>query len=447
MKNVYIETYGCQMNTNDSGIIGKILVDNGFNLIDDASDADVVLLNTCSIRDNAEQKIKKRITQLRFLDNKWKLHRTDSKNVVIGVLGCMAERLKDELVTKMGVDIVVGPDAYRKIADVLNDLSIRQNYDLLTALNEAETYDDISPLQIDNNGVSTFVSIMRGCENFCSYCVVPYTRGRERSRDCHSIIAECRNLFANGYREVTLLGQNVNSYLYNDGETQVDFADLLKQVADISPKLRVRFATSHPKDISLKLIETMASKNNICRHLHLPLQSGSDEVLHRMNRKYTTKDYLEKVKQVKDAMNDCSFTTDIIVGFCGETDKDFEATLDMMKTVGYDYAFMFNYSERPTTLAAKKYQDDVPLEEKNIRLTKLIKLQRQLSMLSNKQDIGKTYEVLVEGESKRSADKIFGRNSQNKVVVFDKGDYGKGDYANVRIIDCTSATLIGTSDV
>ncbi|MDR0790254.1 MAG: tRNA (N6-isopentenyl adenosine(37)-C2)-methylthiotransferase MiaB [Bacteroidales bacterium] len=440
MKNVYIETYGCQMNANDSGIVAKVLTDKGFILVGEANDADVVLLNTCSIRDNAEQRVKNRIAELNFLKRK-------KKNLLVGVLGCMAERLKDDLLTNFDVDIVVGPDSYRRIADALNDVSLSQEHNLLTALNAWETYNDINPLQMDTNGVTAFVSIMRGCENFCSYCVVPYTRGRERSRDCDSIVAECRELFANGYREITLLGQNVNSYLYQDGQTKTDFADLMVKVAQISPLLRLRFATSHPKDISDKLIKTIASYNNICKMVHLPLQSGSNDVLRRMNRKYTREDYLEKIKRIRQTIKDCSISTDIIVGFCGETQQDFEDTLGVMEAVGYDYAFMFNYSERPNTLAAKKYEDDITLQEKNRRLTQVINLQRELSMASNRRDIGKVYEVLVEGESKRSADKFFGRNSQNKVVVFDRGDISKGDYVNVRITDCTSATLIGKCDV
>lgn len=421
------------MNVSDSGIVGTILTDNGFQLVNDTSEADVVLLNTCSIRDNAEKKVKNRIQELNTIKKK--------RGLIIGILGCMAERLKEDLITNYGVDVVCGVDSYRKIAEAINN-SIDSSI-ALTVLNSQETYEGITPLQINTDAVTAFVSIMRGCENFCSYCVVPYTRGRERSHSVKSIITQCEDLFSKGYREITLLGQNVNSYRFNDGERTTDFADLIKQVAEINPLLRVRFATSHPKDISDRLIDVIASYNNICKAVHLPLQSGSSDVLKRMNRKYTREEYLEKIKRIKATIPDCSISTDIIVGFCGETPEDFEQTLEVMRIVEYDYAFMFAYSQRPDTLAAKKYADDISLQEKNRRLTQLINLQRDLSMASNRRDIGKVYEVMVEEQSKRSADKLFGRNSQNKVVIFDVGDFKKGDYAKVKILDCTSATLFG----
>ncbi|MDR1725112.1 MAG: tRNA (N6-isopentenyl adenosine(37)-C2)-methylthiotransferase MiaB [Bacteroidales bacterium] len=435
--NVYIETYGCQMNVSDSGIVGKILTDNGFTLINRIEEANVILINTCSIRDNAEKKVKNRITELNALKRKNK--------IVIGILGCMAERLKEDLIENYGVDIVCGVDSYRKITDLIMDVNnpnykkVVNDYFSSSQIHSIETYDDITPIQMDSNGVTAFVSIMRGCENFCSYCVVPYTRGKERSRNRNNIIKECEYLFENGYREITLLGQNVNSYNYND----TDFADLISKVAAINPLLRVRFATSHPKDISDKLILTIASYKNICKAIHLPVQSGSNAVLKRMNRKYTREQYMEKINKIKTSIPNCGLSTDIIVGFCGETQTDFEDTLCIMREVKYDYAFMFAYSERSDTFASKKYIDDISPLEKNERLTKVINLQRELSLTSNKNDIGKEFEVLIEGVSKRSPDKLFGRNTQNKVIIFDNKGLNKGEYVKIKVTDCTSATLIG----
>lgn len=435
MKKVYIETYGCQMNQADSEVVGAIVKAEGYDLTDDLYEADVIFVNTCSIRENAEQRVKKRLAEFASL-------RRGKSWLKIGVLGCMAERLQKQLVEENGVDIVVGPDSYRDIPRLLA-LSGKQA-GISVELSEKETYADISPVKLSTNGVTAFISIMRGCENFCSYCVVPYTRGRERSRDPQTIVAEAADLFEKGYREVTLLGQNVNSYIWNKGEaSEVDFAKLMEMVAQVSPLLRIRFSTSHPKDISQELLDTIAKYDNICKFIHLPLQSGSTRMLKLMNRKYTREDYLEKIAAIKRTIKDCGLATDIIAGFCTETLDDHKDTLDMMRQVGYDSAYMFNYSQRSNTLAAKKYADDIPYEEKTRRLEEIIDLQRELSLQSNKRDIGKTFEVLVEGTSKRSADKLFGRNSQNKVVVFAKGNFKPGDYVNVRVADCTSATLFG----
>ncbi|MDR1005415.1 MAG: tRNA (N6-isopentenyl adenosine(37)-C2)-methylthiotransferase MiaB [Bacteroidales bacterium] len=436
IKTYHIETYGCQMNVNDSGIVSRVLSDKGLKAVDDAKDADVILLNTCSIRENAEQKIKHRISELNAQKRKGKV-------AVVGILGCMAERMKDELVSNYGVDIVAGVDSYRNIGDMVMKVWEDESFVVDTDFKPSEMYEQILPQQMKGSGVTAFVSIMRGCDNFCSYCVVPYTRGRERSRNADSIVAECRSLFAEGYKEVTLLGQNVNSYCFEKDGTKIDFADLMLQVAQISPLLRVRFATSHPKDISEKLIGVIASQSNICKAIHLPLQSGSNVVLQRMNRKYTREAYLEKVKLIRDAMPSCSITTDIIVGFCGETEEDFLMTLDMMERVNYDYAFMFQYSERPDTLAQKKFEDDVPANVKNERLSRLIEVQRQLSLASNRRDVGKQYEVLVEGYSHKSAKQMYGRTSQNKVVVFDGDQTAVGSYVTCKIEGCTSATLTG----
>lgn len=435
MKKVYIETYGCQMNQADSEVVGAILKNEGYELTDDLYEADVVLVNTCSIRENAEQRVKNRLAEFVGLRRK-------KQWLKIGVLGCMAERLQKQLIEEDKVDLVVGPDAYRQLPRLLNS-SDRQPA-VAVELSEDETYADISPVKLDQNGVTAFISIMRGCENFCSYCVVPYTRGKERSRDPKTIIAEAEDLFAKGYREVTLLGQNVNSYIWNKGaEDEVNFARLMAMVAEVSPLLRVRFSTSHPKDISQELLDTIARYNNICKFIHLPLQSGSTRMLKLMNRKYTREDYFEKIQAIKRTVKDCGIATDIIAGFCTETLQDHEDTLDMMRKVGYDFAYMFNYSQRSNTLAAKRYADDIPYKEKTRRLEEIIDLQRELSLSSNKRDVGKVFEVLVEGRSKRSEDKLFGRTSQNKVVIFEGGDFKKGDYVSVRITDCTSATLFG----
>ena len=421
----------------DSEIVASILKQEGYDLVDDLNKADIVLINTCSIRENAEQRVIKRISELDSLRKKrqW---------LKIGVLGCMAERMQDSLIKTHNVDLVVGPDSYRDIPWLLSSQGEGCGGLISTELSETETYSEIYPEKINSNGVTAFIPIMRGCENFCSYCVVPYTRGRERSRDFKTIVSEAEKLFAQGYREVTLLGQNVNSYLWNQGEKdEVNFAKLISLVAEINPLLRVRFSTSHPKDISQELLDTMATYDNVCKFIHLPLQSGSDRILHLMNRKYTAGEYLDKINRIKETIKDCGISTDIISGFCTENLEDHELTLNIMRQVGYDSAFMFKYSERPNTLAAKKYEDDVSDEEKTRRLEEIINLQRELSFQSNKKDIGKTFEVLIEGESKRSTEKLFGRNSQNKVILFDKKDLRLGQYVNVKVNDCTSATLFG----
>lgn len=433
---LYIETYGCQMNVSDSEVVAALMQKEGYALVNQAEGADVILLNTCSIRENAEQRVWKRLEQFRFMKRR-------QPGLRIGVIGCMAERLKESLVEEeKSVDVVVGPDAYRQLPQLLTIAETGQK-GINTLLSIEETYADVSPVRYDSNGVSAFVSIMRGCNNFCSFCVVPYTRGRERSRDLPTIVGEAGQLFKAGYHEVTLLGQNVNSYLWRSGDNESDFADLLEKVAQISPLLRVRFSTSHPKDLSDKLIDTMAKYPNICRHFHLPAQSGSSLILGLMNRRYTREWFLDRVKALRTAIPDISLTTDIIAGFCGETEEDHQHTLSLMREAGFDYAYMFKYSERPDTRAQKQLTDDVPEEVKSRRLSEIIELQNQLSLESNRRDVGKTFEVLAEGFSKRSTEQLFGRNSQNKVVIFPAAGHHKGDYVLVRITNCTSATLIG----
>ena len=381
MKNVYIETYGCQMNQADSEVVGAIVKSAGYDLTNDLYEADIIFVNTCSIRENAELRVKKRLIEFDSLRKK--------KNwLKIGVLGCMAERLQTQLVEECKVDLVVGPDAYRDIPELLSQSNKQAG--ISVELSTEETYADIVPVKLDTNGVTAFISIMRGCENFCSYCVVPYTRGRERSRDPQTIVAEARDLFSKGYREVTLLGQNVNSYIWNKGkEDEINFAKLMAMVAQVSPLLRIRFSTSHPKDISQELLDTIAKYENICNFIHLPLQSGSTRMLQLMNRKYTREDYMAKITAIKNTIKDCGIATDIIAGFCSETLEDHNDTLEMMRWVGYDSAYMFNYSQRSNTLAAKKYPDDIPYEEKTRRLEEIIELQRELSLQSNRKDIGK----------------------------------------------------------
>ena len=446
MKNVYIETYGCQMNQADSGIVAKVLKENDFNLVSTDKEADVILINTCAVRDNAEKRIHNRVHDLQSLKKK-------KPYLQIGILGCMAERLKDSLVKEDKVDIVAGPDSYRKIAELIDNAtkqymqkydeeSLRQRVDV--ELSKEETYEDIIPIELNTDGISAFISIMRGCENFCSYCVVPYTRGRERSRSPQGIVEQAENLFLQGYKDITLLGQNVNSYIYEENGERINFAKLIEKVAQVNPLLRVRFATSHPKDISEELIDTIAKYDNICKYIHLPVQSGSNRMLEKMNRKYTVEDYKQKIEMIREKIPDCALSTDVIAGFCSETIEDHRATMDVMSWVGYDSAYMFKYSERPGTLAAKKFDDDVSEEEKIRRLNEIIDLQRDLSLQSNRKDIGKTFEVLVEGMSKRDENKYFGRTSQNKVVIFDRQDTKKGDYIKVKIDDCTSATLFGS---
>lgn len=420
------------MNVNDTEVIFSILGDAGYSRTEVMEEADVILANTCSVRDNAEQRIHGRIEQ-------FALEKKKRPEVVVGIVGCMAERLKDNLVETGKVDIVAGPDSYRSLPNLLRDVS-PEHPQVNVLLSHEETYADITPVRIDRNGVSAFISIMRGCNNVCSYCVVPYTRGAERSRDPQTIVREARDVFSKGYKEVTLLGQNVDSYSWNGGET--DFADLLAEVAQISPELRVRFSTSHPKDISDKLIVTMASYPNICRHIHLPVQSGSDVMLEKMRRRYDSAWYLERVAKIKSEMPDCSITTDIIAGFCGETEQDHKDTLDIMRKVGYDYAYMFQYSERPGTLAARKYPDDITPEVKTRRLNEIIALQNELSLESNRRDVGKRFTVLVEGPSKRDPEQLCGRASNNKMCVFPSGGHVCGDYVDVIVLSCTSATLI-----
>ena len=429
---LFIETYGCQMNVGDTEIVVSIMQQEGYIYTENIEEADIILINTCSIRDNAEQRIWGRLSEMRR-------HRRRKPSLIVGIIGCMAERLKEQLIEgDNGVDIVAGPDAYRDLPRLVRQAeSGMKGVNVL--LSSEETYAEIAPVRLDKNGVSAFIAIMRGCNNYCSYCVVPYTRGVERSRDPQTIVAEARTLFENGYREVTLLGQNVNSY--RAGE--VGFPQLIRMVAEISPLLRVRFATSHPKDISDELLQTMASMPNICRAIHLPAQSGASTMLKRMNRKYTREWYLERVAAIRRYMPDCAITTDLIAGFSGETEEEHAETLSLMREVGYEFAYMFKYSERPGTFASKHLPDDISDEVKTARLQEIIELQNQLSEQSNRRDVGKEFEILVEGFSKRSKEQMFGRTSQNKVVVFDRGEHKVGDYVRVRVLSCTSATLMG----
>ena len=435
MKKLFIETYGCQMNFADSEVVASILKDK-YELTKDIQAADLILINTCSIRDKAEQRIHKRLKELES-------YKRRKHSLQVGLLGCMAERMKEELFqTEPVLDLIAGPDAYRTLPQLIEESSHgTTSFNVL--LSKEETYDDIMPIRYDANGVSAYVSIMRGCNNFCSYCVVPYTRGRERSRSPQTILKEIDDLLQRGYKEVTLLGQNVNSYFWEENANNVSFAKLMAMVAEMSPELRVRFATSHPKDISDELIETIAEYENICKTIHLPVQSGSNAMLEKMHRVYTREKYLERVQKIKSVIPDCAITTDIIVGFSGETLEDHQDTLSIMREVGYEYAYMFKYSEREGTLASKRYPDDIPDEEKTRRLEEVIALQGELSMESNRRDIGKTFRILVEGASKRSDDQLFGRNSQNKVIIFPKGDQKVGDYVDVVVKDCTPATLLG----
>lgn len=431
-RKLFIETYGCQMNVGDTEIIISILQEHGYRYTEIQQEADVILINTCSVRDNAEQRIWGRLSEMRRLK---KLKPT----LLVGIVGCMAERLKEALLEGgTGVDLVAGPDTYRDLPQLLKAAEAgTKGANVL--LSTEETYAEIAPVRIDKNGVSGFISIMRGCNNFCSYCVVPYTRGRERSRDWETIVSEARSLFENGYREVTLLGQNVNSYHFGE----VDFPELMHRVAAISPLLRVRFATSHPKDMSDRLLDVMASMPNICRAIHLPAQSGSTTMLERMNRKYTREWYLGRIEAIRSRMPDCAITTDLIAGFSGETEEEHRDTLSLMRQVGYDFAYMFKYSERPGTFASKHLPDDVADEVKSRRLQEIIALQNELGLESYRRDVGKVFEVLVEGESRRNKEQLCGRTSQNKMVVFDRGDHKAGDYVQVRVTACTSATLIG----
>ncbi|MBR7170202.1 MAG: tRNA (N6-isopentenyl adenosine(37)-C2)-methylthiotransferase MiaB [Alistipes sp.] len=431
-RKLFIETYGCQMNVGDTEIIISILQEHGYRYTEIQQEADVILINTCSVRDNAEQRIWGRLSEMRRL-------KKQKPTLLVGIVGCMAERLKEALLEGgTGVDLVAGPDTYRDLPQLLKAAEAgTKGANVL--LSTEETYAEIAPVRIDKNGVSGFISIMRGCNNFCSYCVVPYTRGRERSRDWETIVSEARSLFENGYREVTLLGQNVNSYHFGE----VDFPELMHRVAAISPLLRVRFATSHPKDMSDRLLDVMASMPNICRAIHLPAQSGSTTMLERMNRKYTREWYLGRIEAIRSRMPDCAITTDLIAGFSGETEEEHRDTLSLMRQVGYDFAYMFKFSERPGTFASKHLPDDVADEVKSRRLQEIIALQNELGLESYRRDVGKVFEVLVEGESRRNKEQLCGRTSQNKMVVFDRGDHKAGDYVQVRVTACTSATLIG----
>jgi tRNA-2-methylthio-N6-dimethylallyladenosine synthase len=435
-KKVYIETYGCQMNVADSEVVVSILQKAGYSSSESINEAGLILINTCSIRDNAEQRIWGRLKAISHLKKK-------RKDLKIGIIGCMAERLKEKLLeTEQLVDIVVGPDAYRELPILVAEAEAGHKA-VNVLLSREETYADISPVRMDKNGVSSFVSIMRGCNNMCAYCVVPYVRGAERSRNPGSILKEVNDLFEMGYREVTLLGQNVDSYRWDNGDQITGFPGLLENVAGITPLMRVRFSTSHPKDISDELLYVIARHENICRHIHLPAQSGSSRILKLMNREYTREWYLERVNAIRTIIPECALSTDMITGFCTETEEDHKESLSLMEQVGFDFAYMFKYSERPGTKAARKYRDDVPENIKSDRLSEMIVLQNRLSAISKKHDIGKTFEVLIEGSSKRSEEFLSGRTSQNKVVVFPGENQVKGEYVNVIIERCTSATLIG----
>lgn len=447
---LYLESYGCQMNFSDSEIVASVMAENGYATTRDIAEADVILINTCAIREGAEQRVRKRLTEMKSL-------KQAKKHLMVGVLGCMAERLKDKFLEEEKlVDLVVGPDAYRDLP-ALVERTEGGSRSMNVLLSLEETYADISPVRLGGNGILAYVSIMRGCDNMCSFCVVPFTRGRERSRDPESIIRETRELFEAGYREVTLLGQNVDSYLWFGGgpkkefaklteeekAARVDFAQLLRMVAEVDPLLRVRFSTSHPRDLTDEVLEAMAAYPNICKYIHLPVQSGNTRILGVMNRGYSREWYMDRIEAMRRIMPDCAVSTDIITGFCTETEEEHRDTVSLMEWTGFDYAYMFSYSERPKTLAERKYADDIPEDVKNRRLTEVINLQRRLSHESNLRDLGKTFEVLVEGPSKKTEDDFSGRNSQNKVVVFPRGNAKKGDYVMVKINDCTSATLIG----
>jgi len=439
-KYFYVESYGCAMNFADSEVVASILEQNGFGSTREIERADLILVNTCSVREKAEQTVRKRLTEFRKL-------KYQKPGLLVGILGCMAERLKSQLLEEEKlVDIVVGPDAYRTLPEFISEAGTGQKA-VNVLLSRDETYGDIAPVRLDSNGISGFVSIMRGCNNMCSFCVVPFTRGRERSRDAFSIVAECRDLFERGYKEVTLLGQNVDSYYWNNPETKqsVTFAQLLESVALIDISMRVRFSTSHPKDITDEVLHTMAKYYNICNYIHLPVQSGSSRMLQLMNRTYTREWYLAKVARIKEIMPDCSISTDIIAGFCTETEQDHQETISLMQAAEYDLSYMYFYSERPGTLAAKRYKDDIPEEVKKRRLQEIVDVQWTLSNESNKRDVGKTFEVLIEGDSKKSNQQWMGRTSQSKVVVFDKANHSlkKGDYVQVTVNDFTKGTLLG----
>lgn len=443
-RKLYLESYGCQMNFSDSEIVASILTQTGFTTTKNEMEADVVLLNTCAIRDNAEQKVRHRLMHLKASKKK-------KPELIVGMLGCMAERLKSQLLEEEKlVDLVAGPDAYRDLPNLIKQVD-EGHRAVNVLLSREETYADISPVRLDGNGISAFISIMRGCDNMCSFCVVPFTRGRERSRDPESIVNEAKELFEKGYKEVTLLGQNVDSYKFGSGNEEsgkekiISFSNLLEMVAKVSPELRIRFSTSHPKDMTDEVLYIMAKYDNICKYIHLPVQSGNSEILEKMNRGYSREWYLDRISSIRRIMPDCGISTDVIAGFCGETEDQHKETLSLMEEVKYDFAYMFKYSERPKTLAQRKYSDDIPEESKTRRLTEVIELQQKHSHYRTKMAIGKVHRVLVEGISKRSKRHFFGRNTQNTVVVFPKKDgWQKGDYADVLVNECTSATLLGS---
>lgn len=437
-KKLFIETYGCQMNVADSEVVASVMKLAGYGVTENIDECDAILINTCSIRDNAEQKIFSRLQQLASLKKK------RGGKLIVGIIGCMAERMKDELINNHGVDLVAGPDAYLDLPNLITAVENGESA-INIELSTTETYRDVIPSRIGGNKLSGYISIMRGCNNFCSYCIVPYTRGRERSREPGSILNELHDLQAKGFKEVILLGQNVNSYNYvNTDGTVVDFARLLEIVADAAPEMRVRFTTSHPKDMSDEIIAMMASKPNVCKHIHLPVQSGSNSVLKAMNRKYTREWYLDRIAAIRRAMPDCGISTDMFTGFHNESEEDFQETLSLMHEVGFDSAFMFKYSERPGTFASKNLPDNISEDIKIDRLNRMIALQNELSLESNRRDVGKTFEVLVEGHSKRSKDDLFGRTEQNKVIVFPAGNAKIGDRVMVTVNNATSATLLGT---
>jgi tRNA-2-methylthio-N6-dimethylallyladenosine synthase len=455
VKKLYMESYGCAMNFSDSEVVASVLQKDGYATTTDVSEADVIFINTCAIRDNAEKRIRGRLAQFNTI-------KKEKKNLIVGVMGCMAERLKEQLLEEEKiVDMVIGPDAYRALPNLLKEAESGQKA-VNVQLSLEETYADISPVRLGGNGITALISITRGCDNMCSFCVVPFTRGRERSRNPESIVREAQELFDQGYREVTLLGQNVNSYLWTpslnskklinkaleengtlNGETPITFAELMELVAKVDPLLRVRFSTSHPKDMGNDVLHTIAKYPNICNTVHLPVQSGNSELLENMNRGYTREWYLERIESINRIIPGCGITTDIITGFCGETEEQFQDTYTLMEEVGFDLSYMYKYSERPKTRAERKFEDDITEEVKSERLDRVIKLQRGMSLTNNKRDIGKTFEVLAESLSKRSDQHLAGRSSQNKLTIFPKGDFKPGDYVQVKIDDCTSATLFG----
>jgi len=436
-RQVYLETYGCQMNVSDSEIVASVLIDHNFGLTNDPKSADIVLINTCAVRENAEQKVRRRLQEIRSYKKR------DRPNLKIGVLGCMAERLRTQFLEEEKlVDLVVGPDAYRDLPGLLERIFETGQAAVNVQLSREETYADIAPIRYGSDGVTAFVSIMRGCDNMCSFCVVPFTRGRERSRAASSVIAECRELVEAGYKQVTVLGQNVNSYSYRENGSTVNFSELLYRISLLSDSLRVRYSTSHPKDCSDELLHVHREQHNVCNYIHLPVQHGNTGVLRRMRRTYTRDEYLRLVERARSIVPGISLSTDIIAGFCGETDDEHSDSLSLMKLVQYDHAFMFMYSERPDTYAARKYADDVPARKKKERLNEIITLQNEISLINNQREIGSLHSVLVEGPSRRSDDQLSGRTDTNKMVVFDRAAFKKGDVVDVMITDCTSATLL-----